>query len=147
MGIAEKLQIKNSTVVLSATRLAVLLGRKHLSVLRGIDALPAQYLREGMFILDHGEVFLSSTGICMLDMSKRHLPLKIKMILAMGRFEDAYKAAVMADFHSKQPPMWVIKLILKMGDVGLTQSTLWVYRVACLFTGFSPERYKNDFEF
>lgn len=144
MSITEKLQIKNSTVVVSATNLAQLIGRKPLSVLRSIDAIPEHCLREGMFILDKGEVFLSSTGICMLNMSRRHLDMRMKVMLAMGKFEDAYKAKCWKAFYGAMPSLPVLKLITFLYKIRMDFVAYPIYRFHCWKVGYDPRKVANQ---
>jgi hypothetical protein len=55
MNIRSMLQIKNGLAVISAKDMTILVGRKHLSILRAIDLIPEQYLRNEMFFkIDDG---------------------------------------------------------------------------------------------
>jgi hypothetical protein len=48
MNIKQVLQIKDGIAFVSPKDMVTMLGRKHLSVLRAIDAIPRQYLTNGM---------------------------------------------------------------------------------------------------
>ncbi len=144
---AQVFSIKNSEVAISTTRLASLLNIKPIIIIQSINSISEERLRDNQFFVIENEVFITRYGILKLEVGEFHVEKIISIWEAMCEYETAYKAACLADFYTKQPPMWVIKLILKMGDFGLKQSTVWVYKIACLFTGFTPEIYKNDFEF
>jgi len=58
MNIRSMLQIKNGLAVISAKDMAILVGRKHLSILRAIDLIPEQYLTNEMFFMIDDEVFI-----------------------------------------------------------------------------------------
>ncbi len=102
-NIESSLQIKNGVAVIAAEDLAVLLGRKHLSILRSIDLLPAEYLTKDMFFMVNGEVFLTRTGVCMLDISSRHLRVRRRIMLALSVFDADYREARWAEFHAATP--------------------------------------------
>ena len=144
MNITEKLQIKNSTVVISSASLAVLLGRKHLSVLRGIDAIPEHCLRESMFIMDRGELFLSADGICMLDMSKRHFIMRWKIMRSMDKFADAYKAKCWKAFYDAMPSLPVLKLITFFYKIKMDFVAYPIYRFHCWKVGYDPSKVANQ---
>ena len=138
MNIKQNLQVKDGIAVISSKNMATLLGRKHLSVLRAIDAIPEQYLMNGMFLMIDDEVFISADGICMLNMSKRHLLMRQKIMMALFRYGDEYQKKSWQDFHSAIPPKIIVKLILWLDNIGAHGIALMVFRANCWFRGYSP---------
>jgi len=138
MHIAQTIQIKRQRAVISVQNIATLLGRKPLSVLRAIDAIPARCLRESMFIMRDDEIFISGDGILMLDMSKRHSLMMFKIMTALLAFDDAYQAEAWAEFHAGMPHKSIVKLCMFLVNIGANPLGLLVFRIACWFTGYAP---------
>lgn len=139
-NIESALQIKNGVAVIAGEDLAVLLGRKHLSVLRAIDAIPEEYLTKDMFLMAGSEVFLTQGGVCMLDMSKRHLRMRRRIMLALSVFDADYRKARWAEFHAAMPPRAIIKLLTWLGDVGLNQPALILFKLICRVKKYDPSK-------
>jgi len=137
------LQIKNGVAVISSEDLAVLLGRKHLSVLRAIDAVPADCPSKEMFFMVNGEVFLTQSGICMIDMSARHLRMRRRIMLALSGFDANYRKERWAEFNSAMPPRAIIRLLAWLSDVGLNQPALILFRLICWFKNYDPSKTVN----
>jgi len=126
--------------VISSEDLGALLGRKHLSVLRAIDAIPSEYLSKDMFLMTDGEVFLTQGGILMLDMSSRHLRMRRRIMLALSVFDADYREARLAEFHAAMPPRAIIKLLTWLGDVGLNQLALTMFKQICRVKKYDPSK-------
>lgn len=137
------LQIKKGEAVISAEDLAILLGRKHLSVLRAIDAIPASFLRKNMFLIANGEVFLTSKGVLRLDMSKRHDDLLESIWEELSSLQRDYSAYKEAEFLAKKPPKIIIKACIQIEKLGLPAAALMVFKTACWFKGYNPARTLN----
>lgn len=142
-NIESVLQIKNGVAVISAEDLAVLLGRKHLSVLRSIDLIPNEYLSKDNFFMVDDEVFLTKVGVLMLDMSRRHLRMRCRIMLALSTFDAKYREARWAEFHAAMPPKIIIKLFTWLNDVGLKQLALLLFKSICWVKGYNPEKTVN----
>jgi hypothetical protein len=142
-NIESVLQIKNGVAVISDQDLAVLLGRKRLSVLRAVDAIPSEHLTKDNFFMVDDEVFLTQDGICMLDMSVRHLRMRRRIMLALSIFDADYREARWAEFHSAMPPRAIIKLLTWLGDVGLNQLALILFKLICWFKNYDPSKTVN----
>ncbi len=140
MNIKSTLQIRNEKAVISSKNMAILLGRSHLSVLRAIDAIPEQYLRKDMFLIIDDEVFISADGVLMLNMSKRHLLMRQKIMMALFRYGDEYQEKSWQEFYAAMPPKIIIKLCVLLGDIGAHGIALMVFRANCWFSGYSPAR-------
>lgn len=142
-NIESVLQIKNGVAVIAAEDLAVLLGRKLLSILRVIDAIPSEHLREGMFHMVDNEVFLTSVGVCMLDFSKRHLYMRRRIMMALHLFDAEYREARMAEFHAAMPPRIIIKLLTRLSDAGMGSLALIVFKAICWIKKYDPSKTVN----
>ncbi len=142
-NIESVLQIKNCVAVIAAGDLAVLLGRKLLSVLRAIDVIPSEYLSAGMFLMINGEVFLTSAGVCMVDMSSRHLRMRRRVMMALHLFDAEYREARMAEFHAAMPPKLIIKALVRLGDFGFHKLALKLFKVVCWFKKYDPAKTVN----
>jgi hypothetical protein len=137
------LQIKNGLAVISSEDLSILLGRKHLSVLRGIDLIPSENLSKDNFFMVDDEVFLTQGGVCMFDMSKRHLRMRRRIMLALSVFDADYREARWAEFHAAMPPRAIIRLLAWLGDVGLNLPALLLFRLICLVKNYDPSKTVN----
>lgn len=137
------LQIKNGAAVISAEDLAILFGRKHLSVVRAIDAIPAYCLRKNMFLITDGEVFLTSKGVLRLDMSKRHDNMCERIWEELSLLQRDYKAFREAEFLTGKPPKVIIKACIQIEKLGLPAAALMVFKTACWFKGYNPARTLN----
>ncbi|MDI1277293.1 hypothetical protein [Methylobacter sp.] len=137
------LQIKGGMAVVSAEDLAVLLGRKHLSIIRAIDAIPAEYLTKDMFFVADGEVLLSQSGICMIDVSSRHLRMRRRIMLALSIFDAEYREARWAEFRAATPPRIIIKLFSWLNDAGLNPLALVLFKLICHFKKYNPSKTVN----
>jgi len=135
MNIKSTLQIKNEKAVISTEDMASLLGRKHLSVLRAIDAIPEEYLRDGMYFMAGGEVFISADGVLILNMSSRHLLMRRKIMMALFRFEDTYKRMRWCDFWEAMPHRKILKMILFLSDIGAHPMALMALKTCFWFKG------------
>jgi hypothetical protein len=138
MNIKSLLQIKNEMAVISSESMAILLGRKHLSILRSIDSIPTEYLRVGMFLMIDGEMFLSAVGVCALPISKRHLHMRHKIMMAMFKLDDEYQAKCRKECETGMPPRAIIKLCVLLGDIGAPGIALALFKIGCWFTGYKP---------
>ncbi len=138
MNINSTIQIKNRHAVISTQDVAALLGRKHLSVLRALDAIPAEYLREGMFFMLDDEVFVSAQGVLMLHMSRRHLHVRRKIMIALFNADDVYQAEVWDEFYAAMPPKAIVKLCLWLVSIGANSLSFLVFRIAFWFSGYTP---------
>lgn len=143
MKIELMLQIKNGVAVISSEDLATLLGRKHLSVLRAVDAVPSDCLSKEMFFMVNGEVFLTQAGICMLEMARRHLRMRRRIMMALSIFDAEYREARWAEFHAAMPPRVVIRLLTWLGDVGLNLPALILFKLICWFKNYDPSKTVN----
>lgn len=137
------LQIKNGVAVISSEDLAVLLGRKHLAVLRAVDAIPSEYLTKDNFSMVDDEVFITKAGVLMLDMSRRHLRMRCSIMRALFLFDSDYREARWAEFHAAMPPKIVIRLLTWLGSVGLNQPALILFKSICWAKGYNPEKTIN----
>lgn len=137
------LQIKNGVAVISAEDLAILLGRKHLSVLRAIDAIPSEFLSKDMFLMAGTEVFLTQAGICMLEMARRHLRMRRRIMRALSTFDVEYRKARWVEFHNAKPPKVIIKLFAWLDNVGLKQLALMLFKLICWFQNYDPSKTVN----
>lgn len=142
-NIESVLQIKNGVAVIAAEDLAVLLGRKHLSVIRAVDAIQAEHLAKDMFFVADGEVFLTQIGVCMLDMSNRHLRMRCRIMMALSKFDTDYREARWAEFHTAMPPRAIIRLLTWLGDVGLNLPALLLFKLICLVKNYDPSKRVN----
>lgn len=142
-NINSTLQIKNGMAVISSADLAALLGRKHLSVLRSIDLIPSENLSKDNFFMVDDEVFLTKVGVLMLDMSRRHLRMRCSIMRALFLFDADYREARWAEFHAAMPPRAIIKLLTWLGDVGLNQPALILFRLICWFKKYDPSKTLN----
>jgi hypothetical protein len=142
-NIESVLQIRNGVAVIAAEDFAALLGRKHLSVLRAIDAIPKEHLSKDMFFMTDDEVFLTQAGICMIDMSNRHLRMRSRIMMALRIFDTDYREARWAEFHAAMPPKAIIKLLTWLGDVGLNQPALILFRLICWLKKYDPSKTAN----
>ena len=138
MNIESLLQIKNQTTVISAQNMATLIGRQRLSVLRAIDAIPSEYLRGGMFFMDGDELFLSAVGVCALPISRRHLLMRQKTMMALFKLDDEYQAKCLKEFEAGMPPRAIIKLCVLLGDIGAHGIALALFKIGCWFTDYKP---------
>lgn len=137
------LQIKNGAAVILSEDVAVLLGRKHLSVLRSIDLIPPEYLTKDMFFMIDDEVFLTQAGICMADMSARHLRMRRRIMLALSTFDASYREARWAEFHAARPPKIIIRLLTWLSGAGLNQPALMLFKLICRFKKYDPSKTVN----
>lgn len=142
-NIESALQIKGGKAVVSAEDLAALLGRKHLSVLRAIGSIPSEYLTKDMFFMIDGEVFLTQAGICMADMSSRHLRMRRRIMLALSIFDAEYREARWSEFNAAMPPRAIIRLLTWLGDVGLNLPALLLFKLICLVKNYDPSKTVN----
>ncbi|MDD1632661.1 MAG: hypothetical protein LUP91_10715 [Methylococcaceae bacterium] len=143
MNIKSMLQIKNGLAVISAKDMAILVGRKQLSILRAIDLIPEQYLRNEMFFMIDDEVFISANGVLMLDISRRHLLMRQRIMMALSRLDDDYKAMYWREFYAAMPPKIIIKLLIFLGDIGANSLALLLFRTICWIKGYSPKERLN----
>lgn len=139
-NIESMLQIKNGVAVISAEDVATLLGRKHLSVIRAVDAIQAEHLAKDMFFVADGEVFLTQIGVCMLDMSNRHLRMRSRIMMALSKFDTDYREARWAEFHAAMPPKIIIRLLTWLGEAGLNLPALILFRLICWFKNYNPSK-------
>lgn len=137
------LQIRNGVAVISAEDMAILLGRKHLSVLRAIDSIPSEYLTRDMFLMIDDEIFMTSGGVCMLDMSGRHLRMRRRIMLALSIFDTDYREARWAEFHAAKPHKIIIRLLTWLNDVGLNLQALMLFKLICWFKNYDPSKKLN----
>jgi hypothetical protein len=142
-NIESVLQIKNGVAVIKAEDLAVLLGRKHLSVLRAIDAIPLEYLRDDMFLMIDSEVFLTYGGVRMIDVPRRHLYVCQRIRTALLIFDAEYREARRDEFHAAMPPKLIIKFLVRIGDFGFHKLALRMFKVVCWFKKYDPAKTVN----
>ncbi|WP_333876392.1 hypothetical protein [Methylobacter sp.] len=141
--IESMLQIKNGMAVIAAEDLAVLLGRNHLSVIRAIDAIPTEYLDGDMFFMAAGEVFLTQAGICMVDMSKRHLRMRRRIMMALSIFDADYRESRWVEFHAAMPPRAIIRLLAWLDNVGLKRPALLLFTIMSQLKKYDPSKGLN----
>lgn len=142
-NIESVLQIRNATAVIEAEDLALLLGRKHLSVLRAIDAMPAEYLTDDSFFMVNNEVYLTKSGVLMLDMSRRHLNMRRKIMMALSIFDTDYREARRAEFVAAMPFGPIIRLLAWLDNVGLKRLALLLFKLICLLKNYDPTKTVN----
>lgn len=142
-NIESVLQIKNGVGVISSEDLAVLLGRKRLSVIRAVDAIPAEHLSKDMFFMTDGEVFLTQAGICMLEMARRHLRMRCRIMRALSTFDVEYRKARWAEFRAAMPPRIIIRILTWLSDVGLNLPALILFKLICRFKNYDPSKTVN----
>lgn len=142
-NIESVLQIRNGVAVIAAEDLAPLLGRKHLSVLRAIDAIPLEGLSQDNFFMIDGEVFLTKVGVLKLDMSRRHLKTRCLIMRALFIFETDYQKARWAEFHAAMPPKIIIRLFTWLNDVGLNLLALILFKLICKLKKYDPSKTVN----
>ncbi len=142
-NIKSVLQIKNGVAVIAAEDLAVLLGRKRLSVLRAIDAVPSEYLSKDNFSMVDVEVFITKTGVLMLDMSRRHLRMRCSIMRALFLFEEDYREARITEFKAAMPPRAIIRLLTWLDNIGLKRSALLLFTIICRLKKYDPSKTVN----
>jgi hypothetical protein len=138
MNIQSKIQIIKKHAVISAQDMAVLLGRKHLSVLRAIDAIYAEHISDGMYLMINDEVFITATGVSMLGMSRRHLLMRQRIILKLFDADDKFKAEYWEKFHAAIPPKIVVRLLSWLSDHGQNTVATMVLKICYQCKGFDP---------
>ena len=132
MNIQSKIQIIKNRAAISAKDMAILLGRQHLSVLRAIDAIPAECLRPQMFVIVGDEVFIFAEGVLMLNMSQRHLRMRRRIMMTLFIADDDHRDHYLKAFYAAMPPKKVVKLIARLNDFGLPNLAKWALK-ACLW--------------
>jgi len=90
-----------------------------------------------------GEVYLTQSGVCMLDVSKRHLRMRRRIMMALSIFDAEYREARWAEFHAAMPPRIIIKLFAWLDNVGLKQLALLLFKSICWAKGYNPEKTVN----
>ncbi|MCX7103256.1 MAG: hypothetical protein NTX38_17680 [Methylobacter sp.] len=138
MNIQSKIQIIKNRAAISAPDMAILLGRKHLAVLRAIDAIPAAHIREGMYLMVNDEVFITATGVSMLGLSRRHLLMRHRMILKLFDADDKFKAEYWEKFHAAMPPKIVVRLLSWLNNHRQTTVATMVLKICYRSKGFDP---------
>jgi len=129
--------------VISAEDMATLLGRKHLSVIRAIDAISSEHLDKDMFFMAGGEVFLTQSGICMADMSRRHLKMRRRIMMALSKFDANYRKERWSEFHSAMPSRAIIRLLAWLDNVGLKRLALLLFTIICQLKKYDPAKGLN----
>ncbi len=138
MNVQSKIQIVKNRAVISAQDIAVLLGRKHLSVLRAIDAIPSEHLRDGMYLIINGEVFITATGISMLNISRKHLGMRFKIMNHLFNTNETYRAEYLHAFHTAKPPIPVLLLLLWLNKHIWTCAAVMLLKIIYRYKGFNP---------
>jgi hypothetical protein len=114
MNILSKMQIIKNRAAISAQYMAILLGRQYLSIIRAIDAIPAECLRPQMFAIMGDEVFIFAEGVLMLNMSQRHLRMRRRIMMTMFIADDDHRDQYLKAFYAAMPPKKVVKLPLSL---------------------------------
>jgi len=96
-----------------------------------------------MFLMAGTEVFLTQAGICMLEMARRHLRMRCRIMMALSAFDASYREARWSEFHSAMPPRAIIKLLAWLDNSGQKWLALLLFKCICWFKDYDPSRTVN----
>ena len=96
-----------------------------------------------MFFMIDDDVFISGNGVLMLDISRRHLLMRQRIMMALSRFEDDYQAMYRREFYAAMPPKIIINRLIFLGNIGADSLALQLFRTICRIKGYSPKERLN----